>query len=184
MAAAVAGPLLVSQLTADIGALMGLGTHPAQTREEVFAPYCGRWIKDKEASESMAACCQLLGFSTILQHAVRLIKGLEINMHNGVISVSVCSFISWFKITERYPIDGSEVKNNRRDMRGGGMMTNLTGNGDKVHLRMQWGGNYAGGGEDELYMPNPNELHIITKIWVNDDPNSPKQARQVYRRIT
>jgi hypothetical protein len=23
-------------------------------------------------------------------------------------------------------------------------MTNLTGNGDKVHLRMQWGGNYAG----------------------------------------
>lgn len=26
----------------------------------------------------------------------------------------------------------------------GGMMTNLTGNGDKVHLRMQWGGNYAG----------------------------------------
>jgi hypothetical protein len=46
----------------------------------------------------MAACCQLLGFSTILQHAVRLIKGLEINMHNGVISVSVCSFISWFKV--------------------------------------------------------------------------------------
>lgn len=41
----------------------------------------------------------------------------------------------------------------------------------------------AGGGEDELFMPNPNELHIITKIWVNDDPSSPKQARQVYRRI-
>jgi hypothetical protein len=45
MAAAVAGPLLVSQLTADIGALVGLGTNPAQTREEVFAPYCGRWVK-------------------------------------------------------------------------------------------------------------------------------------------
>lgn len=55
-------------------------------------------LQDKEASESMAACCQLLGFSTILQHAVRLIKGLEINMQNGVISVSVCSFISWFKV--------------------------------------------------------------------------------------
>jgi hypothetical protein len=41
----------------------------------------------------------------------------------------------------------------------------------------------AGGGEDELFMPNPNELHIITKIWVDDDPSSPKQARQVYRRI-
>lgn len=26
----------------------------------------------------------------------------------------------------------------------GGMMTNLTGNGDKVFLRMNWGGNYAG----------------------------------------
>jgi hypothetical protein len=41
----------------------------------------------------------------------------------------------------------------------------------------------AGGGEDELFMPNPNELHIITKIWVDDDPSSPKQARQVYRRV-
>lgn len=46
----------------------------------------------------MTACCQLLGFSTILQHAVRLIKGLEIQMQNGIISVSVCSIISWFKV--------------------------------------------------------------------------------------
>lgn len=44
-AAAVAGPLLVNQLTADIGALVGLGTCQQQTREEVFAPYCGKWVK-------------------------------------------------------------------------------------------------------------------------------------------
>lgn len=151
MAAAVAGPLLA----ADIGAFIGLDTCLEQTREEVFAPYCGKWVKvslrlkhkslclawhawqwgrwpaalmsnhaplvrpspncpsltlaqlsapspcikqDKEASESMTSCCQLLGFSTLLQHAIRLIKGLEIQMQNGIISVSVCSFISWFRV--------------------------------------------------------------------------------------
>jgi hypothetical protein len=155
---------------------------------EVFRPSCVS-LQDKDASDSMVPCCQLLGFNALLQHAVRLIRGLEITMHSGCINVSVCSFISWFKvrppawllkksaaiallavldgwqsiacgsiavqpnyvhsplcclhpaqqqrfaedaccpnapvvlcpaqITERYPIDGSEVKNNRRDMRGG-----------------------------------------------------------------
>lgn len=41
MAAAVAGPLLA----ADIGAFIGLDTCLEQTREEVFAPYCGKWVK-------------------------------------------------------------------------------------------------------------------------------------------
>jgi len=47
----------------------------------------------------MAECCQLLGFSTLLQHAVRLIKGIDIHMSRGVISVSVFSIISWFKVS-------------------------------------------------------------------------------------
>lgn len=181
MAAAVAAPLLHGKF-ADLGALASIGTLQQPSKEEIFAPYCGKWVKVKEASESMAECCQLLGFSTLLQHAVRLIKGIDIHMSRGVISVSVFSIISWFKITERYPIDGSEVKNSRRDMRSGGMQTRLSGDGSKVFLRMHWSGNYAGRGEDELYMPNPDELHIITKIWVDGDLNSPKQARQVYRR--
>lgn len=55
-------------------------------------------LQDKEASEPMTPCCQILGFSMILQQAVRLIKGLEISLQDGVISVSVCSIISWFKV--------------------------------------------------------------------------------------
>jgi hypothetical protein len=49
----------------------------------------------------MTPCCQILGFSMLLAQAVRLIKGLEIDMQNGVISVSVCSFISWFKVSRQ-----------------------------------------------------------------------------------
>ena len=43
MAAAVAGPLVARQLSADFGALSGLLQEPS--REEVFAPYCGKWVK-------------------------------------------------------------------------------------------------------------------------------------------
>lgn len=49
----------------------------------------------------MTACCQLLGFSGLIQHAIKLIKGLDITMQQGVISVSVCSIISWFKVGSR-----------------------------------------------------------------------------------
>jgi hypothetical protein len=42
---------------------------------------------------------------------------------------------------------------------------------------------FAGGGEDVLYMPNPNELHIITKVWLDEDRSNSRQARQVYRRV-
>lgn len=41
MAAAVAGPLL----SAELGALVGLGTFAEARKEEVFAPFCGKWIK-------------------------------------------------------------------------------------------------------------------------------------------
>lgn len=43
MAAAVAGPLL----SAELGALVGLGAFAEPSREEVFAPFCGKWIKVK-----------------------------------------------------------------------------------------------------------------------------------------
>lgn len=64
----------------------------------------------------------------------------------------------------------------------GGMETRLVGDGGKAFLHMAWNGTYPGGGEDELYMPNPNELHIITKVWTADNPSNTRQARQVYRR--
>lgn len=62
------------------------------------------------------------------------------------------------------------------------METRLVGDGGKAFLHMAWNGTYPGGGEDELYMPNPNELHIITKVWTADNPSNTRQARQVYRR--
>jgi hypothetical protein len=41
MAAAVAGPLL----SAELSALVGLGAFAEPSKEEVFAPFCGKWIK-------------------------------------------------------------------------------------------------------------------------------------------
>jgi hypothetical protein len=31
-------------------------------------------------------------------------------------------------------------------------------------------------------MPNPNELHITTKVWVAGDKKNAKSARVVYKR--
>jgi hypothetical protein len=56
MAAAVAGPLL----SAELSALVGLGTFAEARKEEVFAPFCGKWIKVscqfKQTDQAVKAC--------------------------------------------------------------------------------------------------------------------------------
>lgn len=68
MAAAVAGPLLAT--SADIGALVGLGQHIQPTREEVFAPYCGKWLKVR-ASKQHQVCIETACWLELLPAKVR-----------------------------------------------------------------------------------------------------------------
>jgi hypothetical protein len=53
----------------------------------------------------------------------RLIKGVQVDLDTASqqFTMSVLSGIFWFKVTERYPLDGSSRQYRRRDLRRGGV---------------------------------------------------------------
>jgi hypothetical protein len=77
-------------------------------------------MKDKEASDSMDPVCDLMQLPRLLRMAVGLIKGVEIlSDPNDSFQLNVLSGIMWFKIKEKYRLNGEETRHRRRDFRRG-----------------------------------------------------------------
>jgi hypothetical protein len=119
----------------------------------------GTWVRDRKRSDSLEA-------------AVRLIKGLEIAMDQKELTMKVFSYVGpWFKVTERYPLNGDRVKVQRRDMRRGQHVGYMTPekNGKVLVLRNEWPAPMGGTGVDVFTLLNPDELHIHCSITVGDE---------------
>lgn len=81
----------------------------------------GRYIKDRDASESMDPLCDLMVITGIKRYALRFIVGSDVEFSSGVFSFAAFSVVRWFKIKESYALDGTPRQHRRRDLRGGGM---------------------------------------------------------------
>lgn len=143
----------------------------------------GRWIKDKQASDSMDAVCDMMKLNSLLRAAINLIKGIDIEATPGVeFRFAVLSGVLWFKIRERYPLDGTEVQHRRRDFRGGGSMGKAmpcAGGGIIIHHR--FGPVMAGTMEERFFCPNHDTLNVITTLDV-PSRGPPLTYTQVYRK--
>lgn len=143
----------------------------------------GRWMKDKEASDSMDPVCNLMQLNSLLRAAINLIKGIDIQATSGSeFKFAVLSGVLWFKIRESYPLDGTEVRHRRRDFRGGGSLGKALpcpGGGVTVHHR--FGPVMAGTMEERFYCPDPTTLNVVTTLDV-PSRGPPITYTQIYRK--
>jgi hypothetical protein len=90
------------------------------SRPETILNLNGVWTKDKEASDSMDPVCDLMQLNRLMRVAIGLIKGVEIIADpNDSFQLNVLSGIMWFKIKEKFSLNGEEARHRRRDFRGG-----------------------------------------------------------------
>lgn len=140
----------------------------------------GLWIKDKETSDSMESAFELLRLNGLLRRAIRLIKGVYIRQSSGEFELSVLSGILWFKVTERYPMDGSQCRWKRRDLRRGQHVgsVHVLPNG-ALQNQMTWPEPCGGSCTDMYFIPSPGTLWVDTELIVGGEA---VRYRQVYRK--
>ncbi|KAI8463357.1 MAG: hypothetical protein J3K34DRAFT_444242 [Monoraphidium minutum] len=128
-------------------------------------PIAGTWVKDHAASDSMEEIMEVMRMNGVLKTAIRLLRGLEIKLDEQNFSFAVFSVVRWFKIAERYTMDGSVSMSRRRDLRGK-MRGNvrLTPHGTLL-VCYEWDDPIAGRGEDEFVISD-GRLLVIATNWV------------------
>lgn len=140
----------------------------------------GIWLKDRSLSDSMDAALDLIELHGIVRMAVNLVKGLEIHTTPGEFRFSVLSGVLWFKITERYPLDGEVRKHRRRDLRGGGSFGRVEpAPSGGIYCSNRFSEPLAGSVSEHFYCPLPNLLHVDTVLTVRGKSVS---YRQVYHK--
>ncbi|KAF8056366.1 hypothetical protein HT031_006365 [Scenedesmus sp. PABB004] len=140
----------------------------------------GTWIKDGAASDSMDAAMGLIRLNGVMRTAVRLIKGVRIQLDEGHFDFAVFSVIRWFTVHERYALGGAPSRLRRRDLRRGGSTgaARLTRWGSVV-LQYEWGAPHAGRGVDEFSLDEAGRLRVATTITVGGQSAS---YTQIYAR--
>lgn len=140
----------------------------------------GTWIKDVNGSDSMEEAIALLRLNGIVRTAIRLIKGIKLTIGGGQFEMAVFSFISWFKVVERYPMSGQMVQAKRRDLRRGDHTGSVQVTpGGSILLKYSWAEPYGGSGQDEFKLVGSHLLHVTTSLDVSAGRTS---YTQVYRR--
>eukprot|EP00200_Dunaliella_tertiolecta_P005469 CAMPEP_0202340272 /NCGR_PEP_ID=MMETSP1126-20121109/1779_1 /ASSEMBLY_ACC=CAM_ASM_000457 /TAXON_ID=3047 /ORGANISM="Dunaliella tertiolecta, Strain CCMP1320" /LENGTH=199 /DNA_ID=CAMNT_0048930947 /DNA_START=178 /DNA_END=777 /DNA_ORIENTATION=+ len=130
------------------------GGAPSPSRAQVPASMQGRWVKDKDLSDSMGEAMDIMELGGLVRQAVKLIRGLRIEADEDTFTLQVLSILTWFKVTERFPLDGSTVNLRRRDLRKGQascrMLPQQQGPHGGLMFNLEWGEPHAGSGEDEF----------------------------------
>lgn len=158
--------------------------HHAAAPALIHRHACPPGTQDKEASESMDTVCALLGLGRLLRAGINLIRGLDIALQpdGETVVVGVFSALPVFRLNERHALHGGEARNNRRDLRLGGMLSRVAVDGRRVVLSMRYcGGSFAATARDELELLDADTLRVTTTVAL--DAGGPDAvARQVYRR--
>ncbi|KAI8101437.1 hypothetical protein M9435_001543 [Picochlorum sp. BPE23] len=138
----------------------------------------GRWIKDREASDSMDPVCDIMGIGGIMKAAIRLIVGSDVTFLDNAQSPASFQFaafsvIRWFKIRERYPLFNTSlslVHHRRRDFRPGGMQGRIhvqhdaQTNRPTVLIDNAFYGHRAGTMKEVFTWPREDVMHVDTVI--------------------
>lgn len=132
----------------------------------------------------MGPVCDLVHMNFLTKRAVNLINGCHIEISPTHFTLIVTSVIPWFKITESYPLDGSEVEQRRRDLRGGGARgaVRVGGGGGVLDVRIRWEAPYPGTESCVFSLVGGNKLVAKTKMRLNNGGTA--SYTQVYYRET
>ncbi|GIL61665.1 hypothetical protein Vafri_16085 [Volvox africanus] len=126
----------------------------------------GIWIKNRQYSQSMEDAMNLMRLNGVVRQAVKLVKGVNIQVDRDNFTFTVFSFISWFKVKEVYPMNGEERHYRRRDLRRGGAMGHVEPQGRNIQVHLRWNDPYGGQGWDHFRLVSEDELHIDSVIEV------------------
>ena len=168
----------------------------------------GVWLKDKDLSDDMSPVFDLMKMSVMLRTAIGHITGVEINAippsdkadddsdagdsssldrpresyERGIYSFSVLTGILWFKIREKYILDGlTVVCHKRRDRRRGGAFAIAFPSADGgIEVKTAFGHPLKGTMHERIFSPVEGILHIETTV--STDENGSVSYRQVYRK--
>ncbi|KAK3247551.1 hypothetical protein CYMTET_42956 [Cymbomonas tetramitiformis] len=143
----------------------------------------GRWVKDQAQSDRMDEAASLMQLNWVTRKAVRLINGLEIAISEDVFTLTVLSVIPWFKVVESYPMNGSEKKHRRRDLRLGDVRGNLvlSAQDDSAELTLHWGKPISGS-ETSSFVLHNDKLTVTSKLDLDENKGSCMYTL-VYNRV-
>ncbi|KAK9820991.1 hypothetical protein WJX81_003899 [Elliptochloris bilobata] len=142
--------------------------------------FSGVWIKDKEASDALDGAMELVKLNRLIRPAVALVKGMEIVHADGQFAFSVLSAIPWFKVTERYPLDGETREFRRRDLRRGRHVGRVQPGADgTVRVELRWPEPFGGGGADVFRLADADTLSVASHLTVH---GSSSGYTTLYRR--
>ena len=83
------------------------------------------------------------------------------------------------QIKEKYPMDGSETEQGRRDMRKGKSIGTVKVEGQEIHITFSYEGELAGNGSDIFRMVSNEELHVIQTL---ENKNGKNIVTKIYNR--
>mmetsp|Transcript_13958 Transcript_13958/g.24471 ORF Transcript_13958/g.24471 Transcript_13958/m.24471 type:complete len:262 (+) Transcript_13958:99-884(+) len=129
--------------------------HPVAATPSAKPTLNGRWVKDKSLSDNMSPVMDVMKLGGVVRQAVKLVRGLSINQDSTTWEMSVVSVLSWFKVTERYPLDGGLASFKRRDLRRGqhqGCLLQQPGPHGGLQLSLTWPEPLGGTGVDEFVL--------------------------------
>ncbi|GLC37616.1 hypothetical protein PLESTM_000627200 [Pleodorina starrii] len=126
----------------------------------------GTWIRNRESSDSMEHAMNLMRLNGIVRQAVKMVRGVRIDVDPNNFTFTVFSVISWFKVKEMYPLSGEERNYRRRDLRRGGALGHVEPYGQDVRVQLRWSDPLGGTGRDHFRLVSEDELHIESVIEV------------------
>ncbi|PNW86962.1 hypothetical protein CHLRE_02g103150v5 [Chlamydomonas reinhardtii] len=137
---------------------------PGQGQQAELTPalraLSGTWFKDKRRSESMEAAMNMMHLNGIVRQAVKLVRGVRIDLTPEQFTFTVFSYIGWFKVKEVYPMSGEVRQFKRRDLRRGKAQGWVEKHGDHLHVQLKWDAPFGGQGTDHFRLMGEDELQI------------------------
>lgn len=161
------------------------GAGPVVSATGQYRHLNGRYIKDREASEPMDPCCDLMLITGIKRYALRFIVGSDVEFTDMEFSFAAFSVIRWFRIVERYR-NGAAAEHRRRDLRSGRMQGTVTVSpGDRpgspvVTLRNRFGGFRAGTLTEVFSWPSDDVMEVDTVL---ENESGRASFKQIFRRV-
>jgi len=158
-----------------------------QANLSALQPMLGRYVKVNEECDSLDEVTKLCRINFVIRKAMFLVNGatLSVDPQRQQFVFAVNSIIKWFKIVERYNLDGTETVNKRRDLRGGGAKSTLATTEEGYlysYLRFSFLSEEDVATDTFVLDAGGQKLTVFCTVTVDSPPRT-VQYKQVYRRV-
>eukprot|EP01023_Acetabularia_acetabulum_P014652 TRINITY_DN1715_c2_g1_i1.p1 TRINITY_DN1715_c2_g1~~TRINITY_DN1715_c2_g1_i1.p1 ORF type:complete len:336 (+),score=30.87 TRINITY_DN1715_c2_g1_i1:27-1010(+) len=151
----------------DGGFAQDAGLSEKEQQQHLQRKLTGTWIKDKELSDSMEGVMDLMQLGGIIRTAVKLVRGVRIEVTEDNLEAAVFSIFPWYKIIERYPLNGEKRDFKRRDFRSGKHTAYVEAKASKIILRIVWDDPLGGVCTEVFTCPQDDQLRVDTTTIVH-----------------